>query len=132
MPDYTLYRDKAGVTANDVVEVLRPEFPKFFKGTLSMADHPEKYGICLLPAAEKMLVERFGYFPGLISRPKKRKPNRRKPCRMTVWLTPELNSRIRRLMKLTGYSTAQEFLFHALYKIAENAEKQISPQEETQ
>lgn len=48
-----------GLTNDDIVNIIREEYPKFNKSTLSMAMHPQDYGVKLLPKCSKGLNAKF-------------------------------------------------------------------------
>lgn len=48
-----------GLTNDDIVNIIREDYPKFNKSTLSMAMHPEDYGVKLLPKCSKGLNAKF-------------------------------------------------------------------------
>ena len=77
--DYKQFRETNSVSGKDMISALRELYPKYGKATQSMVDNPEKYGVRLLPAAERHLAERFvGEHDG------HKVPNRRKPHRLVV------------------------------------------------
>ena len=79
--DYKQFREQRNLSPRDMVEVIRAECPKYGKGQQSMIEHPDRYGMCLLPAIDKILLEHFGG-----TAPKKQTPNRKKKNRFQVWL----------------------------------------------
>lgn len=109
--DYKQFREDNEISGKDMISALRELYPKYGKATQSMVDNPEKYGVRLLPAAERHLSERF---TGKHS-PAKKAPNRRKPHRLVVYLPDELYSQIRELIEAEGCTT-QEFLTEILVK----------------
>ena len=64
---YTTYLKKSGMTNNEVIELLKPHFPKFSKIQCSMLSHPEEYGVQLTAQAKKLL-------PALPKTPRTAKP----------------------------------------------------------
>lgn len=121
MTNYSLYRDSAGISNNDMIKAVHAQFPGFSKIQNSMCSNPEKYGVCLLPEAEKLLIDAFGNAPGLQtadtapaapSRPKRTKPNR-----LVCYLTDEIYKSIREMMDEQGFTTVQEFLNVILTKL---------------
>lgn len=64
---YTTYLKKSGLTNNEVIELLKPHFPKFSKIQCSMLSHPEEYGVQLTAQAKKLL-------PALPKTPRTAKP----------------------------------------------------------
>ena len=70
---YTDYLKKSGLTNNEVIELLKPHFPKFSKIQCSMLSHPEEYGVQLTSEAKRIL-------PALPSKPKKAKSSKMVTC----------------------------------------------------
>ena len=65
MADYEKYRNSVRISNVQMTEVLREAFPSFSKIQASMVNAPEKYGLCLTPEAEAVLIANFGYGDGL-------------------------------------------------------------------
>lgn len=115
MNDYREYCDNAGISTSRLIQTVRARYPSFSKVQLSMANTPEKYALCLIPEAEKLLEATYGRFPGLrIAAPgesvTRSKENRTKPNRLVVRLGDEQYRAIRELMDKLGFSTVQDFL----------------------
>jgi hypothetical protein len=105
--DYRQFRADHGIAVKDVVDVVREVCPKFSKGTMSFADQPDKYGLCLLPSLDKLLVERFG---GQVKEaPAKAQPKRTKPNRFVVYLPDDLAEKVKKIRAAQGCTT-QELL----------------------
>jgi hypothetical protein len=129
MTNYKAYRSAVGISSGQMIETIRAEYPKFSKIQNSMVSNPA-YGICLLPEAESLLVEKYGTAPGLtvsdghtVSKATPRKADkRRKKNRMTVRLDDETALRVRELMTAMHYIRAQDFLEQALLSMLENWE----------
>lgn len=96
------YLDKNGLTPNDVVELLRPEFPKFSKSTLSMCKR-ETYGVTLSSKAVGVLNA---------AHPLK-KENRQKQHKLTVRLDDETFIRMQEICQASG-ATVQKFVEDAI------------------
>jgi len=96
MQDYVAYRDHTEISSIDMVKALRPRFRGFTKNIMSYLNQPEKYGICLTPEAEEIIVNTFGSGPGLAHRKfqKKRPERRTKQNRMTVRIDDDLYFRL--------------------------------------
>lgn len=60
MIDLTAYRQEHGITASEVVEAVREQFPKYSKATQSMVEHPREYAVQLLDEAEQLIMAAFG------------------------------------------------------------------------
>lgn len=123
MSDYALYRSSKNITNNDIVAVVRKDYPGYSKIQNSMIMNPDRYGIKLTEDAETALVCTYGVGPGLDVRPASRKstPIRKKPNRLVVYLGDELNNRVRDLIANLGYRTTQEFLEDILSSMVEQS-----------
>lgn len=105
--DYRQFRIDHGLKGDDVVAVIKPICRKFSKGTLSFAEQPDKYGLCLLPSLDKLLIERFG---GQVKEePVKAQPKRTKPNRFVVYLPDDLAEKVKKIRAAQGCTT-QELL----------------------
>lgn len=122
MQDCELYCSTVGITKVDMVRVLKKVFPGFSKSVASIVSRPLKYGACLAPAAEAVLVENFGQGPGLtISEEKKRSHgNKNKPNRLCLRVSDELRSQIEKLYIGMCFATMQDFLEAALVEFVNN------------
>lgn len=108
--DYRQFRMDTGITVKDMVEVLKDVCPKYSRSIQCFADQPDKYGLCLLPSLEKLLVERFGPCKDTPPAPKsKSKPQRTKPHRLVVYLSDDLNEKVVKIRAAQGCTT-QELL----------------------
>lgn len=130
MTDYSAYRNAAGITTKQMVKAVAEEFPRFSKIQCSMVNNTE-YGVCLLPEAERLLIDRFGYAPGLSigeEEGKKEKAvvrradNRKKRNRFIVRLDDSTAYRVREMMTEMGYTRTQDFLEDALDSMLQNWE----------
>jgi len=119
--NYKSYRAASGIDGKSMIKALHEAYPKYGKPTQSMIDNPQKYGVQLIPNAEKILYERFGApTPG---KPVKRTaPRRKKPCRFTVRLTESQYGEVKQQMEADGYATSQELLEHLLAAYLERKE----------
>lgn len=120
--DYKAYRAEKNIQSRDMIAAMRDAYPKYGKPTQCMIDNPEKYGVCLTPAAEQLLSARFGQ--AVKSAPRtRRKPNRAKPNRLFVRLSDELYSEVKRLMGQTNCNSMQDFLETLLLAFVEKSKK---------
>ena len=122
MQDYANYRDHTEISSIDMVKALRPHFPGFNKCIMAYLNRPEKYGICLTPEAEAIIVDNFGSGPGLASRKfqKKRPERRTKQNRMTVRIDDDLYFRLISLETVgETYPTMQSVVEAALRDFVE-------------
>lgn len=83
-----------GISTNELIRFMQSKFPKYSHPTNTMANHPEKYGVCLSPAAEKHLS----------GRGEKPKEFRRKPRRFNFRLSLDDAAKFDRARTLCGYS----------------------------
>ena len=95
MTDYKAYQEHVGITNPEMTEALQKVYPSYNKVCGTYVNNPKKYGVCLLPAAERLLLATFGPGPGLESLPwqekkKKKSDKRRKGNAVTVRMTDEL------------------------------------------
>ena len=88
-------------TQKQIVAILQETYPKINKFAASMANHPEKYGVCFTKEAKEIL--------GM----KQKKPNRKKSCQLTVRVEPAFYDIIKRLQKEYNLTT-QTMLEQAL------------------
>ena len=117
MSNYAEYRQAVGIKNADMIRALRGSFRKYGGATNAMVNNPDSYGVCLTPKAEKVLAANFGYAKGLQhikEKPIKKAALRKKPNRMTVYLTNDMFMQIRDMMKVEGYETVQDFLLKIL------------------
>ena len=93
------------IPAMDVVETVRTIYPGFDNPLLSKCRNYRQYGIALKRDAVKLLAEHFAVAPTEAPR----KPQRKKPKRITCRLTDAMYSRLQRELDRTGI-TLQSFL----------------------
>ena len=91
-------RKKYGAAA--CVKAVRAEFPKFDRPLLAKCEHPEDYGVKLLPEAEALIkaLEAAG-----AAKPEKRK----KACRFYFRLTKSGAAALQHLCEAKGCATVQ-------------------------
>lgn len=130
MTNYNEYKSVTGITTRQMINAVAEEFPRFSKIQSSMCSNTE-YGICLLPEAEKILVEKFGSAPGLNitegveerKSPAAPKPDKRKKRnRLVVRLDDDTARRVRTMMTQMHFTHTQDFLEQALLSMLENWE----------
>ena len=111
MADYEKYRNSVQISNVQMTEVLKTVFPSFSKIQASMANAPEKYGLCLTPEAEAVLIANFGYGDGLNTKLRKNgKVKRNKSNRMAVRLDDPTYDMVKDKMAEMGLKNAQDFL----------------------
>ena len=120
MSNYIRYREEKGLSNNQIIRTIAEGYPGYTKIQNTMVNNPQKYGICLLPEAEKLLVDKFGEGEGIKLRGVKRSESRRKKSnRLVVRLNDEMYNRVRDLMFRLRYTSVQEFLEDALTAMVE-------------
>lgn len=114
MQDYNRYREEKNLSNNDLIRVIKGGFPSFSKVQMSFASNPQKSALCLVPEAEALLVEAYGDGEGLSSKSRKaaqpKKPNRKKPHRLVVYIDDALFNKVQSVATQSGYATMQAFL----------------------
>ena len=120
MSDYVRYREEKGLSNNQIIRTIAEGYPGYTKIQNTMVNNPQKYGICLLPEAEKLLVDKFGEGEGIKLHSIKRSESRRKKSnRLVVRLNDEMYNRVRDLMLRLRYTSVQAFLEDALTAMVE-------------
>ena len=120
MSDYVRYREEKGLSNNQIIRTVAEGYPGYTKIQNTMVNNPQKYGICLLPEAEKLLVDKFGEGEGIKLHGAKRSESRRKKSnRLVVRLNDEMYNRVRDLMFRLRYTSVQAFLEDALTAMVE-------------
>jgi hypothetical protein len=124
MPDYRLYCSTAGITNAEMVEKLKSKYPKYTKATQSMVCNPADYAVQLIPAAEDLLMEAFGYAPGLAApdpdvKRRKEHGNKAKPNRLYVRLDNELMERVKNAAARMHFAFMQDLVEAALLQFVD-------------
>ena len=117
MSNYAEYREAVGIKNADMIRALRGSFRKYGGATNAMVNNPDSYGVCLTPKAEKVLAANFGYANGLQyvkEKPVRKAALRKKPNRLTVYLTDDMFEMVKQSMKENEIETVQEWLFRVL------------------
>lgn len=103
----TALRVNNGLKAKEVVTVVRDVYPKFDKPLLSKCEHPDQYGVELLPPGMEALRVAFG-LPDEPGKPWKADSHRR-TCRISARLTEPDYEALQRKLR-AGNLTAQEWI----------------------
>lgn len=124
MPDYRKYCSVAGITNGEMVEKLKSRYPKYTKATQTMVCHPDEYAVQLLPEAEALLMEAFGYAPGLAAPdPEARRKTthgcKARPCRLYVRVDQALLDRVKSTAERMSFATMQDLIEAALYQFVD-------------
>lgn len=124
MPDYRLYCSTAGITNAEMVEKLRSKYPKYTKATQSMVCNPADYAVQLIPAAEDLLMDAFGYAPGLAAadpdiRRRRSHGSKARPCRLYVRVGEALLDRVKSTAARLHFGTMQDMIEAALVQFVD-------------
>lgn len=117
MSNYAEYREAVGIKNADMIRAIRGTYKNYSGATNAMVNNPERYGVCLIPAAEKLLAAHFGEATGLDykqEKPVRKACLRKKPNRLSVYLSDEMYRQILNAMWEDGCETVQDFLFRLL------------------
>lgn len=117
MADYVTYANSYGIKQQDMVGVIRKEYPRFGKEQMSMACNPWRNALQLIPEAEELLVKAYGLGPGLSITPNiktKNHDNKNKPNRLAVRVDNALRSQMQELYEQMCFVTWQDFIEAAL------------------
>ena len=117
MSDYKQYREEVGIKNADMIRVLKSKYRRYGGATNAMVNNPDTYGVCLLPEAERLLAQKYGYSKSLTNakEPVVRKAAiRKKPNRLSIWLSDEKFDLFRQTMKEKGFDTVQDFMTEIL------------------
>lgn len=117
MSNYAEYRDSVGIKNADMIRAIRGSYKNYSGATNAMVNNPERYGVCLIPDAEKILAANFGIGKGLDykqEKPIRKACLRKKPNRVSVYLSDEMYEQFKTLMHFEGCDTVQEFLYRIL------------------
>lgn len=116
--DYKQFRAQNGLSTKDMIAAVRETCPKYSKIQQSMVDGPDKYGVCLLPALDEMLIERFGSSQKSVV---KKQPQRKKANRFQVWLDDDTAKKFMAIRAREGSTTQQllQDLIENLISLAE-------------
>lgn len=128
MTDYEAYLEEKNLSYNNVVSVLAGRYPAFTKSVLSMCVNGDRYAVALIPAAEELLVEKYGEGPGLSISPKLRKKERyptskSKPNQLCVRLNDATRSRMQAVLEQMAFATVQDFLEAAVVEFCNRHER---------
>lgn len=117
MSDYKQYREEVGIKNADMIRVLKSKYRRYGGATNAMVNNPDTYGVCLLPEAERLLAQKYGCGKSLTNakEPVVRKAAiRKKPNRLSIWLSDEKFDLFRQTMKEKGFDTVQDFMTEIL------------------
>jgi hypothetical protein len=115
-----------GLQGQDVVPVVKEEFPKYDHSLHSKVKRPDLYGIELTKRATETICKHFQFCP---VKPR-RSDNRKNPYRIQGRLGKSLYDRLQTTIRESGWATMQDFLeFICIYYLEHKNE--IHPKEAT-
>ena len=127
MADYVLYSESCGIQQKDMVAAIKEQYPFFGKSQMSFACNPQRNALQLIPAAEDILVNKFGAGPGLSISPKmvskRSHDNKRKPNRLSVRIDNALRARVQAVYEQMCFATMQDLIEAALAQFVEKYER---------
>ena len=126
MNEITQLRVKKNLSSRDMVEVVKPLYPKFDKITLSKCEHGDLYGIEIKSDALRELYRSFGQNLTIA----KKKDNRRLNHHLTVRVDDTDFELLKQNQKKHGFDTLQDCL-SALIKTYNSKSKRIFPDRPT-
>lgn len=109
--NYRKFQDRHNLTNNDIIALVQSSFPKYSKVQHSMCCQPDKYGVKMLPAAERLVREK--YAP---------RPNRKKSNHVSCRLDDKLYKRFSDFLKSRNISMQDllEEIINAYLEVKEN------------
>ena len=96
------------IPVKDMVEVLKPLYPKYDKTVQSKCENGDAYGVQLRPDAMAALYKAFD--PDALTKKRKSKDQHRLTCRVSCRLETEEYVKLKRLVEAEGYGTMQDWL----------------------
>lgn len=104
--DLKQYRESKGLSAKEIVHVIKQAYPGYDRPLNCKVEHPERYGITLCQGAVDLLSAPESF----------RRPNRKNPRRITFRLTDDEFSLLHTYLLADGYDTIQD----GMAKLARN------------
>ena len=117
MADYVTYATSCQIKQQDMVEVIKKEYPKFGKEQMSLACNPWRNALQLIPEAEELLVKEYGMGPGLSITPninKRSHEPKNKPNKLCVRLDNNLRSQLQEVYEQMAFTSMQDLLTAAV------------------
>ena len=116
MADYVTYANSCNIKQQDMVNVIKKQYPAFGKAQMSFACNPWRNALQLIPEAEQLLVDEYGRGPGLSITPTlpRNHDNKNKPNRLAVRLSNELRSQVQDVYEQMCFVTMQDLLEAAI------------------
>ena len=125
MADYVTYANSCNIKQQDMVNVIKKQYPAFGKAQMSFASNPWRNALQLIPEAEQLLVDEYGRGPGLSITPTlpRNHDNKNKPNRLAVRLSNELRSQVQDVYEQMCFVTMQDLLEAAICEFVKKYRK---------
>ena len=125
MADYVTYANSCNIKQQDMVNVIKKQYPAFGKAQMSFACNPWRNALQLIPEAEQLLVDEYGKGPGLSITPTlpRNHDNKNKPNRLAVRLSNELRSQVQDVYEQMCFVTMQDLLEAAISEFVKKYRK---------
>lgn len=96
------------IPVKEMVEIIRPLYPKYDKTVQSKCENGDAYGVQLRSDAMEALYKAFD--PEALTKKRKQKDQHRLTCRISCRLETEEYVKLKRLVEAEGYGTMQGWL----------------------
>ncbi len=103
---------KHGLKDGQAVGIVREKYPGYDKHLHSKIKSPDKYGVRLVPMAERYLCKAFDQAAPIA----RKRANRRLPARIQCRLTKRDLGLLQQALRRAGYKTLQDGLLHLITK----------------
>lgn len=101
-------RVSKNIPVKDMVEIVKPLYPKYDKVMQSKCENGDAYGVQLRRDAMEALYKAFD--PEALTKKRKRKDQHRLTCRISCRLETDEYVQLKQLVEADGYSTMQDWL----------------------
>lgn len=101
-------RVSKNIPVKDMVEIVKPLYPKYDKVMQSKCENGDAYGVQLRSDAMEALYKAFD--PASLKKKRKKKYKHRLICRISCRLETEEYVKLKRLVEAEGYGTMQDWL----------------------
>lgn len=115
------WREERGISRKEFIGVMQKTFPGYGYPANSMAESPEKYGVCLTAEAEKLAERQWP----LEAEKRPVKDRHKQKHKLSFRTSKTFASRFIKALSHSQYKTAQDALYHiTLNWIKEQEDKQ--------
>lgn len=114
MPNYPMYCVKANITRREMIETIKKQFPKYSKMAQTVVCNPDDYGAQLIPEAEMLLANTYGFYDGLSIKRKHKACKRKKGNSLHVRLDDTMYARFEAVFQRSSFISKQDMLEAAI------------------